>query len=343
MIAWQLAKRNEPLVLADLPLGDLKPGYARVKVAGCGLCHTDLGFIYDDVRMRHELPLVLGHEISGTVAEGSLTGKQVLIPAVIPCRTCAPCLAGQPRICSNQLMPGNDIHGGFAEYIDVPEKELAVIPQEVDQDVLAQMSVIADAVTTPLQAIKNLGLKKGDVAIFIGVGGVGGFGALLALAFGAEVFALDINDQKLEKLGQAGVKHTLNVRENDIRATKKWVKEVCKAEGLPGFGHKIFETSGSAPGQELAFALINMGAQMATVGFTMDKLNLRISNLMAFDARIVGNWGASPEIYAEAIQLYLEGKLNLKDFTELHPLSSINEIIYKAHHEGLESRAVLVP
>ncbi|NQU64442.1 MAG: alcohol dehydrogenase catalytic domain-containing protein, partial [SAR324 cluster bacterium] len=105
MIAWQMAKRNEPLVMVDQPLGELKPDYARVKVAGCGLCHPDLGFIYDDVRIRHELPLVLGHEISGTVTEGSLKDKQVLIPAVIPCRTCAPCLAGQPRICSNQLMP----------------------------------------------------------------------------------------------------------------------------------------------------------------------------------------------------------------------------------------------
>ncbi len=343
MIAWQMAKRNEPLIKVDQPLGDLKPGYARVKVAGCGLCHTDLGFIYTDVRIRHELPLVLGHEISGTVTEGTQAGKQVLIPAVIPCRTCAPCLAGQPRICSNQIMPGNDIHGGFAEYIDVPEQELAVIPEKVDSEILAQMSVIADAVTTPLQAIQNLELKKGEVAIFIGVGGVGGFGALLAMAHGAEVIAIDIDDRKLEKLRLAGVKHTINTRENDVRATKKWVKEVCAAEGLPGFGHKIFETSGSAPGQELAFALINMGGRMATVGFTMDKLNLRISNLMAFDARIIGNWGASPEIYAEAIRLYFEGKLNLKDFTELHPLSSINEIIHKAHHEGLDSRAVFVP
>ncbi len=343
MIAWQMAKRNEPLVMVDQPLGDLQPDYARVKVAGCGLCHTDLGFIYTEVRIGHELPLVLGHEISGTVAEGSLKGKQVLVPAVIPCLTCERCQSGNQRICSNRINTGNDIHGGFAEYIDVPENTLVVIPKEVDQEVLAQMSVIADAVTTPLQAITNLGLKKGDVAIFIGVGGVGGFGALLALAYGAEVFAIDINDRKLEKLSKAGVKHTLNASENDIRATKKWVREVCKAEGLPDFGHKIFETSGSIPGQELAFALINNGAQMATVGFTMDKLNLRISNLMAFDARIIGNWGANLDIYKEAVQLYFDGKLNLKDFTELHPLSSINEIIHKAHHEGLDSRAVFVP
>jgi len=343
MIVWELVKKNEPLVAAERPFEALPEGWARVKVAGCGLCHTDLGFIFTEVKTRKEFPLVLGHEISGVVTEGEFKGKQVIIPAVIPCGECAPCQAGKPRICFKQIMPGNDIHGGFAEYVDVPAHKLAFLPQEVDQDTLARMSVIADAVTTPLQAIHNLKLKKDEVAIIIGCGGVGSYAALLAKAYGAKVIAFDIDDRKLKKLNNEGIEHTLNVKENDIRATKKWVKAICKEQGYPTFGHKIFETSGSTPGQELAYALINFGAHMATVGFTMDKLKIRLSNLMAFDATVTGNWGASPEIYPEAIQLYLDGVLNLDDFTELYPLSSINEVINKAHHEGLDRRAVLVP
>ncbi|MCP4298483.1 MAG: 6-hydroxycyclohex-1-ene-1-carbonyl-CoA dehydrogenase [Proteobacteria bacterium] len=343
MIVWELIKKNEPLVSTEKSLGELQDGWARVKIAGCGLCHTDLGFIYTEVNTKMELPLVLGHEISGTVVEGDLKGQQVIIPSVIPCGKCAACEAGQPRICFNQIMPGNDIHGGFAEFIDVPAHRLVTLPKVVDESTLAKMSVIADAVTTPLQAIKNMGLKKGDLAIFIGVGGVGGFGALVALAYGAHVIALDIDDKKLAKIKAAGVKHTYNVKDSDIRTSKKAIKEICKENGYPAFGHNIFETSGSTPGQELGFALINFGAKLATIGFTMGKLNVRLSNLMAFDAQIMGNWGASPDVYPEAIQLYLDGKLNLDDFTELHPLSNINDIVDKAHHGKLESRAVFVP
>lgn len=343
MIVWELVKKNEPLVATERALGELQEGWARIKIAGCGLCHTDLGYIYTEVKTNKEFPLVLGHEISGTVVDGELKGQQVIIPSVIPCGECAPCKEGKPRICLNQMMPGNDIHGGFAEFIDVPAHRLVALPKVVDETTLAKMSVIADAVTTPLQSIKNMGLKKGDVAIFIGCGGVGGFGALIALAYGAHVIALDIDQKKLDKLSKAGVKHTYNVKDSDVRTTKKAIKEICEENGYRSFAYKIFETSGSTPGQELGFALINFGAKLATIGFTMDKLNVRLSNLMAYDAQIMGNWGSSPDVYPEAIQLYLDGKLNLDDFTELHPLANINDIIDKAHHGALDSRAVLVP
>ena len=76
------------------------PGEVIVRVAGCGVCHTDLGFFYDGVPTRRGFPLTLGHEVSGTVAEAgagaeSWLGKRVIIPAVIPCGTCAACRAGR--------------------------------------------------------------------------------------------------------------------------------------------------------------------------------------------------------------------------------------------------------
>ena len=340
---WELVKKNEPLVLSEHEQGALQEGWSRIKIAGCGLCHTDLGFIYTDVPTKHEFPLTLGHEISGVVEEGSLKGRQVIVPAVIPCGECPACQSGNPRICFKQIMPGNDIHGGFAETIDIPDRFIAPLPKEVDEQQLIRMSVIADAVTTPLQAIHNLQLKKGEVAVVIGCGGVGTFAALLAKAFGATVLVMDIDDRKLDKIKAAGIDHTFNVKDSDIRNTKKWVKQTCKENGLPMFAHKIFETSGSKPGQELAFALINYGAKMATVGFTLSKLEVRLSNLMAFDATIVGNWGADPAIYPEAIRLVMDGALDLEPFTESYPLSEINSVIQRAHHEGLDHRAVLVP
>ena len=343
MIAWELRKKNEPLVRVERDFEELADGWSRVKVAGCGLCHTDLGFIYTSVQTKHELPLVLGHEISGIVELGRMKGRQVIIPAVIPCNHCAPCLAGHPRICLNQVMPGNDIHGGFASHIDVPDHELVPIPKVLGEDDLARISVVADAVTTPLQAIHNVGLKAGDVAIVIGCGGVGSFAALLAKSMGAFVFAMDVDDRKLKKLATMGIAHTQNVKGMNSRDLKKLVRTICSAESYPNFGHKLFETSGTTAGQEAAFGMLNFGAKLAVVGFTMDKLEVRLSNLMAFDAQLVGNWGSSPGIYPEAIQIALEGHLHLEDFTELTPLSRINETIEAIHHHGSDRRMVLVP
>ena len=343
MISWQLASKREDLIRVESEPPALPEGWSRVRVAGCGLCHTDLGFIFSDLPTRRALPLTLGHEISGTVVEGPLAGAQVVVPAVMPCGECPACLAGQERVCPKQLMPGNDIHGGFAELIDVPARFLATIPVTQSPEALARLSVVADAVTTPLQAIHNLGLQAGELAVVIGCGGVGGYAALIALARGARVVCLDIDARKLEKLAAAGVEHTLNTGGMDAAAVKDWLKDLVKATGAPRFGHKILECSGSRAGQELAFALLGFGARVAIVGYTMEKVSVRLSNLMAFDAALVGNWGASPSLYPEAIALALDGSLRLEEFTELFPLSEINAVIRRAHGEGLLRRAVLVP
>ena len=137
-----------------------------VAIAGCGVCHTDLGYFYDGVRTNQPLPLALGHEISGQVvavgagAEGWL-GKSVIVPAVLPCGECDLCRRGLSTICRSQKMPGNDVHGGFASHIVVPARGLC----EVDLARLAQagltlaeVSIVADALTTPYQAVRRAGV-----------------------------------------------------------------------------------------------------------------------------------------------------------------------------------------
>jgi 6-hydroxycyclohex-1-ene-1-carbonyl-CoA dehydrogenase len=343
MAFWTLSEKGKAMQrLPELPFQE-REGWTRVKVAGCGLCHTDLGFIYTEVPTRHPLPLVLGHEIAGTVMEGPLAGRQVVVPAVIACGECAPCKAGLPRICSRQLMPGNDIHGGFGPWIQVPERALIPLPREVDATTLARLSVVADAITTPLQAIENVGLAAGQLAIVIGCGGVGTYTALLAAASGAHVAALDISEEKLAALGRLGIRHTLHTAGRSFKEIKEWFKTTGAAEGWPAFGTRIFETSGSRPGQELAFGLMGPAAQVAIVGFTLDKVEVRLSNLMAFDARLIGNWGASAQIYPAAIDLALSGALHLEQTTELVPMEQLADTVERVHHQPVTRRIVFTP
>ena len=121
---WLMTAPNAPLERAAFR-AEPGAGEVVVAVAGCGVCHTDLGYYYDGVRTNAPLPLALGHEISGHVvaagagAEGWM-GKAVIVPAVLPCGECDLCKRGLAPICRKQKMPGNDIQGGFASHIVVP-------------------------------------------------------------------------------------------------------------------------------------------------------------------------------------------------------------------------------
>src|SRR3974377_1318891 len=96
-------------------------------------------------------------------------------------------------------------------------------------------------------------------------------------------------------------------------------------------------------GQETAFSLLNRGAPLAVVGFTMDKVEVRLSNLMAFHARALGNWGCAPELYPEALELVLKGQVRVAPFIEKHPLLHINQVLSAVHAGEIKRRAVLVP
>ena len=208
---------------------------------------------------------------------------------------------------------------------------------------LADLSVVADAVTTPFQAVSRAGVGPGMVAIVNGVGGVGGYCAQISGAFGATVIAIDVDSKKHDAVAKHGASLTLNARELDPKTLKAKIVEFCKAEKLPLSEWVIFECSGTAAGQTSAFGLLTYGATLCIVGFTMDRVEVRLSNLMAFDARALGNWGCPPEMYPAALDLVLDGKINLADFVEQHPLDDINEVFEQVHARKIARRAVLVP
>jgi 6-hydroxycyclohex-1-ene-1-carbonyl-CoA dehydrogenase len=347
---WLMTAANAPMVRTPVAF---EPGAGEVVVAiaGCGVCHTDLGYLYDGVRTNQPLPLALGHEISGTVvatgrgAEAWL-GKAVIVPAVLPCGECDHCRRGLPTICRHQKMPGNDIHGGFATHIVVPARGLC----EVDVErlakaglTLAEVSIVADAVTTPYQAVRRAGVAPGSLAIVVGVGGVGGYCVQIAKAMGATVVAIDVDEAKLAAIARHGASLTLDGRTHDPKSLKAAIVEFARARKLPTTEWFIFECSGSAPGQLTAFGLLVHGATLSVVGFTMDKVEVRLSNLMAFDARALGNWGCPPEHYPAALDLVLCGKVAVKPFVEERRLDDINDVFHAVHHREIRKRAVLVP
>ncbi|MFH0865704.1 MAG: 6-hydroxycyclohex-1-ene-1-carbonyl-CoA dehydrogenase [Bacteroidota bacterium] len=332
--------------LKESPLPDLNENEALVKISGCGVCHTDLSFWYFGVKTKKELPLTLGHEISGKVIAGTgeWLGKNVIIPAVLPCGECELCKKGRSNMCQKQLMPGNDFDGGFASHIKVPAKFLCPVSDSVlSKYPLEKLAVVADAISTPYQVLKKSELESGDLAIVIGVGGVGVYGALIAKIMGAKVIAIDIDDEKLNTAKKNGVDAALNIKDLDIKTIKGKVIEIAKELGASRYGWKIFEISGTKAGQELAYNLLTFTSTLSIVGFTMEKPEVRLSNLMAFDAKVIGTWGCKPELYPEVIDLIASDKLKIDDFIELFSMSQINEVFKNTLEHKYKKRSILVP
>lgn len=345
---WLMTAPGEPLVRAEWELPEVAASEVAVRVVGCGVCHTDLGFLYDGVRTNHELPLALGHEISGVVesagpgAEAWL-GKEVVIPAVLPCGECALCDAGRETSCRAQRMPGNDFHGGFASHVVVSARWLVDAGGLPDGLPLSDVSVLADAVTTPYQALIRAEVGDGDGVVLIGVGGIGSFGVQIARAFGAKVVVVDIDSVKLERALNYGALAGVDVSGMDTRAARKAVRAACKEAGLPPVGLKVLEMSGTPSGQELAWSLMSFAGTVGFVGFCLDKVPVRLSNLMAFDATAFGNWGCRPQLYGPALELIRSGAVQVEPFVRHFPMEDINRVLEDVHARRITERPILIP
>ena len=241
-------------------------------------------------------------------------------------------------------MPGNHGHGGFATHVCVPANGLCEVPEQLPEGLsLAHLSVIADAVTTPFEAIRRARLTSGEVSVFVGAGGVGGFGVQIAAALGSKVVAIDVESERLALAAKYGAALTLNAETLEPRELKSAVRSFVKEIGGGGIGPKVFETSGTVPGQITAFGLLGPGSYLGVVGYTPQKVEIQLSKLMAFDATAQGNWGCPPEHYPAALDLVLAGKVALTPFVEMHPLDAAPSIIQAVASHQLNRRAILVP
>ena len=345
---WQMVEPGK-LERKSIDVPKLKDGEVLVEIAGCGVCHTDLGYFYDGVPTVNKPPLTLGHEISGTVIAGEKdwVGKEVIIPAVMPCNNCPICAAGRGNRCLAQKMPGNsmEIYGGFSSHIVVPAEDLCLVSRR-DGVPLSHFAVIADAATSPYQAAMRAEVKPGDLTIIIGItGGLGVYAAQICKALGAkEVIGIARNPDKLKRALDYGATHVISSVDKSPRDIKNEFRAYCKEKGVPSnYGWKIFEWTGTGEGQAIGLELLSFIGKLIICGFGMQKNEYSLSRLMAFDADILGSWGCLPKYYPEVLDLVLKGKIEVESFIETRPMSQIQQSFEQAHKGGLTKRIILTP
>ncbi len=340
MKAAVLHGKEGGLKIEDIPVPKIGPDQVLVKVAGCGVCHTDLHYIEHGVPTFKKPPIVLGHEASGTVEEvGSAvsdvtTGQRILIPAVLTCGKCTACRLGRENICSQMSMLGNHFNGAYAEYVAVPAKDVLTVPDSI---ALEDASIIADAVSTPYHAVKNRAkVQPGDTVVVFGCGGVGINAIQLASAAGGYVIAVDINDRKLEWATEFGAAKTVNASK-----VERIDKEIKKLTG--GGADIAMEVIGNPRTIEQAFDCVRVGGRLCVVGYTHEAISIIAGKIMFKELEIVGSLGCRPVDYVPLIRMVEQGKIDLKRLiTHRFSLDDIDKA-FDVMKEGLSLRSIVIP
>ncbi len=252
---------------------------------------------------------MLGHEPSGTIeslgagVDGRHEGDRVLIPAVLSCGRCRYCRAGRENLCDNLRMLGNHLDGAYAEFIAVPAAELVAVPDSVP---LTEVSIVADAMSTPYHAVKHRGrVQVGDHVAVVGCGGVGLNVVQCATVAGGRVIAVDTNTERLEIARQLGAIETVNPDEVD--RIDKHIRHLTD-----GGVDVAFEAIGNPRTMRSAFGLLRRGGRLCVIGYSQDDLVVSAGKLMFHEMEVVGSLGCGGRDYPEIMELVAAGRLQVE-------------------------------
>lgn len=256
------------------------PGEVLVRVTGCGVCGSDATEYSRGPVLTH-LPVVLGHEFTGTVeavGEGVdlPLGAQVVCGAGISCGECKPCRAGRTNLCRRYRTAGLQVDGGLAEFVRVP----AGTVQDVSAWGLASDTLaLAQPMAIAVHAVARSGLSEGQDAVVVGVGGIGAFLTYAAASVGARVLAVDRSESRLALARALGAERTFTAGESSVAAELRSAGREADV---------LFEVSGSRAGWDEVVDAALPGAVLVPVGIQREDIPVPLGAWTLREYTIVG-------------------------------------------------------
>jgi len=242
-----------------------------VDVRGAGICHSDIHY-RNGVSPVSKLPITLGHEIAGVIAEtggaveGVEKGDRVLVHYVISCGSCNYCRTEREHYCAKYQMIGKTVDGGLAEYVKVPARNVLKLPESVPFE---QAAILGCAVSTAYHSLRRGKVGNDDTVVVYGVGGLGLHAVQLASkVFKAnKVIAVDISEGKLKIATRMGASEVVNATSVD---PAERVKEITGGR----LADVVLDYVGQKKTVENAIRCIGMGGRVVLVGVSSDEIQL---------------------------------------------------------------------
>ena len=334
---------TKSVVLEDVPIPEPGPGEVLVKVAFCGICHSDVSLI--NGTFPGQRPVVTqGHEASGTIAKlgpdvtGWSVGDRVVVAAGRPCRDCPNCRRGDFSSCLKMQLMAFAYDGAWAEYTVALADGLTRVPDNVP---LEQAAILADAVSTPFGAVVRTG--KVGIGESVGVWGVGGVGThivqLARLAGAAPIIAVDINEAVRERALELGADYAFDSRDPDIK------EKIAAVTG----GRKLdvaFDAVGLTVTFQQALDCLTVGGRLVGVGMSADCPTIGPTSMFGLSKKqVLGHLGYQNVDIETLARLVSLGRLDLsRSISRVIPLEDIREGIEMLEHaEGNPIRILVQP
>lgn len=298
------------VVVRDVPKPQVSPGSVVLKMEATGLCRSDWhGWMGHDPDIV--LPHVPGHELAGTIVEignqikNFKIGDRVTVPFVSGCGHCDECRSGNQQVCDNQFQPGFTAWGSFAEYVEIKyaDNNLVYLPDEIDFVTAASLGC---RFITSFRAVVDQGkTSAGQWVAVHGCGGVGLSAINIAAGLGAQVIAVDIDDEKLElalKMGATEVVNALKIK--DVPA---------EVRRLSGRGvHVSIDALGS---QETCFNSVSClrkrgkHIQVGLMAGDHQHPKVPMDRVVAHELEIIGSHGMQSFRYEAVFEMIKNGKV----------------------------------
>lgn len=354
--------KSASLTIEEIPTPRPLANEVLVRIAACGVCHTDLHVMKGEVAFP--APAVIGHEVSGIIVQlgegvsNFVAGDRVVGAFIMPCGTCVQCGRGRDDLCivffGENRLKGNLLDGtsrlaradgtrlsmysmgGMAEYAVVPVTAIAHLPASLP---LEQACVLGCAAFTAYGAIAAAGLEPGESMAVVAVGGVGSSIVQLGAHLGASpIVALDITDDKLRGARKLGASVTVNLRQQDAVAAVR--------ETVPGGVDVVFEALGRPETFELAHALLADGGRMVAVGIAQGGATaaVPITQLVRRGQTIRGSFGArTRRDLPIVVNLALDGGFDVRGaVTRTYPLTQADAAYRDLASGRIGGRAIVV-
>ncbi|MGV1006725.1 MAG: zinc-binding dehydrogenase [Candidatus Nanopelagicales bacterium] len=334
---------TKTVVLEDVPIPEPGPGEVLVKVAFCGICHSDLSLINGTFPAQRPV-VTQGHEASGTVAAlgegvtGWSVGDRVIVAAGKPCTECPNCRRGDVGNCLHLRLMAFAYDGAWAEYTVALAMGLTRVPDNVS---LEQAAILADAVSTPFGAVVRTG--KVGIGESVGVWGVGGVGThivqLARLVGAAPIIAIDINPVVRDRALELGADYAMDSRDPDLKAK---VAEITGGKNLD----VAFDAVGLKVTFEQALECLTIGGRLVGVGMSAECPTVGPTALFGFTKKqVLGHLGYQNTDIETLARLVSLGRLDLsRSISRVIPLSDIKEgIAMLERAEGNPIRILVQP
>jgi 2-desacetyl-2-hydroxyethyl bacteriochlorophyllide A dehydrogenase len=342
MKAVQLVKIGEPLQLREVPVPEISPQDALVRVRAAGICHSDAHYRAGRSPVG-PLPQTLGHEVSGVVeAVGSgvstlAPGDRVCLHYLVTCGDCEYCAAGHEQFCTTGQMIGKHRDGGYAEYIALPARCAVPLPDNISFEAGA---VLMCSSATSFHALRKTRLTPGETVAVFGAGGLGASAVQLAYISGAaQVYAVDINPDKLAQAEQYGA-IPIDARRADP------VGLIQEATGGRGVDVSL-ELIGLPQTMKQAVGALAIHGRAGLVGIADQPLEIQTyTELLGKEAEVIGCADHLLHELPTLLDLVSQGRLNLDEVSATTiPLDAdaINDTLDRLEQFGGALRTVITP